>query len=102
LSSPRQNDSLLDRGRVRCIVSGRVQGVGFRWYVMNLARRCGVSGDVRNLPDGSVELRAIAEPARLGELLGGVRQGPPGARVDGVELVELDTRLSFEDFQVRF
>jgi len=102
LSDAGQDEVSLDRGRVRWIVAGRVQGVGFRWHVVNLARRCGVCGDVRNLPDGRVEVRAVAEPARLGELLAGVRLGPSGARVDGVESGDLDPALSFEDFQVRF
>ncbi len=63
---------------------GRVQGVGFRWWTRREARRLGVRGTVRNLPDGSVEIQAAGEPDGLDRFARAVRAGPPGARVDEV------------------
>jgi acylphosphatase len=68
----------------RWIVVGKVQGVGFRWFVREQARRWGVRGWVRNHPDGSVEIAASGEPESLTGLLAAVRRGPEGAVVDDV------------------
>lgn len=68
-------------------VRGRVQGVGFRFYVRDWAEALGVSGYVRNLPDGRVEAFLQGREALVEELLSRIRKGPPGARVEGV-LVE--------------
>jgi acylphosphatase len=83
------------------IVAGRVQGVGFRWFVLRAATGCGVRGDVRNLPDGSVEIRATGRPEQLSALLSEVRAGPRGARVDSVERREPDSSLRFGAFDIR-
>ncbi|MGH7638854.1 MAG: acylphosphatase [Gemmatimonadaceae bacterium] len=69
-------------------ITGIVQGVGFRWFVRERARRLGVSGWVRNLPDGSVEVAASGEPGQLELLRNELRRGPNGARVDGVDDVD--------------
>lgn len=63
------------------VVDGRVQGVGFRWFVREHARRIEVAGWVRNNPDGSVELYASGADAALRELLDIVSRGPAGAAV---------------------
>ena len=65
-------------------IRGRVQGVGFRWYVMELARKLGLAGWVRNRPDGIVELAAAGEPDALAKLEAAVAAGPPGAHVEEV------------------
>ena len=83
-------------------VSGRVQGVGFRWHVREAALRYDVRGDVRNLPDGRVEFRARGAPANVEKLIDSIRQGPPGARVDDVEMREWDAPAELSGFQVRF
>lgn len=72
---------------IRLRVRGRVQGVGFRWWVRDRARRIGVAGWVRNLDDGDVELAAAGPAEAIGKLLSAVREGPPGSRVD--EVIEL-------------
>ena len=66
-------------------IHGRVQGVGFRWFVRVHARRLGLAGYVSNHADGSVEVAASGEQAKLDELERMVRQGPDGARVSSVE-----------------
>lgn len=66
-------------------VSGRVQGVGFRAAAAMAARRLGVRGWVRNLPDGRVEAVAGADADALAQFADWLRQGPPAARVTDVE-----------------
>lgn len=70
--------------RLHVRVSGVVQGVGFRWFVRERARRLGLAGWVRNLPDGSVEVVAEGDRGQLELLMGELRKGPQGARVDAV------------------
>lgn len=76
-------------GAVRLRVEGRVQGVGFRWFVRESARRLGLAGTVRNLEDGAVEIDASGPPDALGALERGVREGPPGASVAAVHVTPL-------------
>ena len=66
-------------------VTGRVQGVGFRWWTRSLATRLGLSGSVANLPDGSVAVHARGADDRLRELQARLAEGPPGARVASVD-----------------
>ena len=68
-------------------VTGRVQGVGFRWFVRERARRLGLSGWVRNLRDGSVEVAAAGDSGQLDLLIGELRRGPEGADVASVDPV---------------
>lgn len=66
-------------------VTGVVQGVGFRWFVRERARRLGLSGWVRNLPDGSVEVAAAGDEGQIALLRGELQRGPRGASVDGLQ-----------------
>ena len=75
----------MNRIAVRLIVRGRVQGVGFRWWACEEARRLGLDGWVRNLADGSVELLAAGPDAVVAEFIESCRSGPRGARVSSVE-----------------
>jgi len=72
------------RAGLRAIVRGRVQGVGFRMFVVREAHRLGLAGYTRNLPDGTVEVLATGDAANLDQLVLRLEQGPPGARVDAV------------------
>jgi acylphosphatase len=65
-------------------IRGRVQGVGFRWYVMEIARELKLAGWVRNRPDGIVELAAAGDRSALARLEAAVAAGPGGARVEEV------------------
>lgn len=88
------------RVRRRVIVRGRVQGVFFRGATQDEARRAGVHGWVRNLPDGSVEAAFEGTPEAVEGLLAFVRRGPPSALVQEVELHEEPPRAE-EGFRVR-
>lgn len=70
-------------------VAGRVQRVGFRWFVQDAALREGLSGHVRNLPDGSVEVVAEGEAEAIARFERELRRGPPGARVEAIEITEV-------------
>ena len=78
------------------VITGRVQGVGFRWFIQRAAQRLALSGWVRNLDDGRVELEAQGEKARLDDLLRAAHEGPPGSHVTHVaeEWGESDARAS--------
>lgn len=74
-------------GRCRIVVRGKVQGVGFRWFVRERARAHGLAGRVRNHPDGTVEVEAEGDVERIDALLGDLRIGPPGAQVLAVDVI---------------
>lgn len=83
-------------------MSGRVQGVGFRHFTIRAARALGLRGTVRNVPDGTVEVRAAGPPERLESLRERLRQGPSAALVEGIRTAEpADERLP-EGFEVRY
>jgi acylphosphatase len=69
----------------RYVVRGRVQGVGFRFFVEREAHMLGIAGWVRNNPDGTVEVLAMGTPEQLMGLRGRLRAGPRAARVDAVD-----------------
>ena len=90
-----------ERRTIRWHVRGRVQGVGFRWFVERAAGEIGVDGDVFNLIDGGVEIRATGSDNQLDALLLAVRQGPRGSRVDDVQNVEPEGELQTKGFRIR-
>ena len=86
--------------RVRFVVCGRVQGVGFRWFVWREGQRLGLVGVARNLADGTVEVLAEGDDKALGELERALSRGPSMARVERVDKSDLprevDLPNSFE------
>jgi acylphosphatase len=83
----------------RIWVSGRVQGVGFRWFVRHAAREVGgMVGRVRNLADGRVEVEVAGDAASLEAFRTRLRQGPPGARVTGLEEQEISPVPAWDGF----
>jgi len=83
---------------VHVTVSGRVQGVGFRWATLERARQRGIAGWVRNRPDGAVEAVFEGPPDAVDALVAWVRRGPSGARVDDVT-VELEAPVGESGFR---
>jgi acylphosphatase len=85
----------------RYVVQGRVQGVGFRYFVLRRARDLGLCGSVRNLRDGAVEVVARGDPASLSRLEGELRSGPALAHVTNVEIHEISDDIDIaSDFRV--
>ncbi|KQW59641.1 acylphosphatase [Variovorax sp. Root411] len=72
------------------VIRGLVQGVGYRWSMVQVAQRLGVHGWVRNRRDGSVEALAIGEAGAVEALVRWAQQGPDSARVDAVDAVVAD------------
>jgi acylphosphatase len=87
--------------RVRVIVTGRVQGVGYRASTVERARAWRVTGWVRNLADGSVELEAQGGYPYLSALLAWCGEGPPAARVTGVTVEDREIVAGEHDFVQR-
>jgi len=84
----------------RFIVRGRVQGVGFRWFVEREAHILGIAGWVRNNSDGSVEVQAQGSREQLAGLRSRLRQGPRAARVDDVEELEAKPASGISAFRI--
>lgn len=82
-------------------ITGRVQGVGFRWFAWDAARHEGVTGLVRNLPDGSVEVVAEGEREALDRFEWKIASGPRGARVDTVDREAVPATGRFHEFSVK-
>jgi acylphosphatase len=81
-------------------VVGRVQGVGYRDWTRRTAERLGISGSVRNLPDGSVEVQAFGSGEDLRRLEEELRRGPWASRVERVEATTPDPSMPTSEFRV--
>lgn len=79
---------------------GRVQGVFFRVWTRDQARLLGVTGWVRNCPDGSVEAKLAGAEDAVTNLIDRMREGPSGAKVESVEIADVATEV-FDRFEVR-
>jgi acylphosphatase len=87
--------------KVKILVSGRVQGVYFRMFTQRKANQLGINGSVRNLPDGRVEAIGEAENAVLEQFIEWCRKGPVTARVDQVEITELEHDEELTSFEIK-
>ena len=84
----------------RFLVSGRVQGVGFRWFVEREAHILGIAGWVRNNADSSVEVLAMGTRDQLAGLRSRLREGPRAARVDDVEESDANPVAGLTNFRI--
>ena len=91
----------MSASRLEATVRGRVQGVGFRWFVARHAARLGLVGWVANEPDGAVAVVAEGREAALTDLLGLLREGPAGASVEAVDSQLTPARGGLRGFNVR-
>ena len=87
---------------VSMVLSGRVQGVSFRYFTRRAAERLGLVGWVKNLPNGDVEVRASGAPETLEAFRQQLRQGPPGSRVDDLVESELVAAEDWNRFEIAF
>lgn len=90
-----------DRVCLRFLVSGRVQGVGFRYFTFHVAREQGLTGFVRNLRDGRVEVVASGDMVALDFLQTALHQGPSASRVDRVEARSCSDDEMLNSFEIR-
>ncbi len=90
------------RGGFHARITGRVQGVGFRYNTRGQARRLRLTGWVRNNPDGSVEVRAEGDKDKLESMISWLKKGPPGARVEGTQVEKKAYSGKYSDFGVEF
>lgn len=85
----------------RFLVSGEVQGVGFRWFVARHSRQLGLRGHARNLPDGRVEVVVAGSAESLEQLTVLLGNGPAHARVTGVDRSNIsEEEVSYKSFEV--
>ena len=92
----------MSKTRAHVFISGFVQGVGFRFFAILNARKLGVSGFVRNLTDGRVEVVAEGELKSVDALIERLRKGPPGSNVVWVDVRLEKYEGEFRDFSVEF
>jgi acylphosphatase len=90
-----------ERARIEAIVRGRVQGVGFRWFVSRVASRLELTGWVANEPDGSVKVVAEGPAQALDELIAALERGPSGSSVSEVAVTRTPATGSFSSFSIR-
>ncbi|HID16812.1 TPA: acylphosphatase [Candidatus Bathyarchaeota archaeon] len=90
------------KARAHVFVSGRVQGVFFRWETREQALKRNVKGWVRNLPDGRVEAVFEGEKGDVKRMVEFCRRGPPGAKVSNVEVEWEEYKGEHEDFEIRY
>jgi acylphosphatase len=86
----------------RYLISGRVQGVGYRYFTKRLADQLEIVGWVKNLSDGRVETRAKGTPEELERYRETLEQGPVGARVEQIEEIELTEQPGWSRFEIAF
>jgi len=87
--------------RLHATVSGKVQGVAYRWHAVQEAERLGLVGEVANRSDGRVQIVAEGEPLALRQLAAWAAEGSPSARVEGVDTQYLDATGEYHGFSVR-
>ncbi len=88
------------KARVHVFVSGHVQGVFFRDFARRWASNLGLTGWVKNLWDGRVEVVAEGEQEKIESLLARLKEGPPAARVDKVDVSWEEYKAEFADFRI--
>ena len=81
-------------------VSGRVQGVGFRYFAYRRGRELGLAGWVRNLRDGRVEIQAQGDETLLEQFVASIREGPRASSVDAVQIEDCQTLTQRSEFTI--
>lgn len=92
---------MTDHKRIRLIVSGRVQGVGFRYYTQRQGERMGLVGWVKNLADGKVEAEAQGVDSDVDRFVEAVKKGPSAARVIDLNVQDIPATQVDDAFEIR-
>ena len=90
------------KARVHIFVSGRVQGVFFRENTRKRAKKLGITGWVKNLPDGRVEAVFEGEKSKVEELINRTKKGPMFAKVDELKVISEEYKGEFDNFEIRY
>jgi acylphosphatase len=93
---------MAELARIHIIAKGFVQGVGYRYFVMDAAHEHGLAGYARNREDGTVEVEAEGDASVLESFLEVLRVGPRGARVSGLDVERFPADKGFKEFTIRF
>jgi acylphosphatase len=88
--------------QLRIIVSGKVQGVGYRYFSQMKAVQYGVKGWAKNLPDGSVEIIALGSNDQLEPFIEDLRKGNPFSKINNMEITEMDQMDPFQSFTIKY
>ena len=88
--------------QIHILISGRVQGVGFRDFARRSAEKIGVRGYAKNLANSDVEVVADGNRVALDEFLVVLEQGPPAGRVDRVQIDQFERSEEYTGFEIRF
>ncbi|MBT3479803.1 MAG: acylphosphatase [Candidatus Marinimicrobia bacterium] len=91
-----------NKSAANLVVSGKVQGVGFRWYVVQKGRSLALIGYAINLPNGNVEIHAEGNKIDIQRFIEIVKKGPPSSQVDKVEIMWINASNRFKDFIVKY
>ncbi len=91
-----------EKVRVHIIVSGQVQGVFFRDYTQKKAQSLGITGWVKNLPDGKVEIVLEGEKERINQMINWIKVGPPLAKVTNLEIEWQKCQEEFDHFEIKY
>jgi len=83
-------------------IHGIVQGVGYRWFALNEAKKLGIVGYTRNLLDGTVEIDAQGDPDNMDKYLKKLHIGPGMGQVTKIDIEHIDSKSDYSDFGVRF
>lgn len=89
------------KARAHVYISGRVQGVNYRWFTLEVAEELKLTGWVRNLPDRRVEAVFEGDRDTIEKAIVRCKQGPPASRVDDVDVTWEDRLEGFGDFEIR-
>ncbi len=88
--------------QLHIVVSGKVQGVGFRYYTQMRAAQYGVTGWVKNMEDGSVEIIAVGQPEDLQLFIESVREGNPFSKVNNMEIHTREKTDPYPSFKIKY
>lgn len=92
----------MDKKKARVIVRGQVQGVGYRYFALKTAQKTGISGCVKNMQDGSVELMAEGENGKIEEFIQTLRHKHPWAKIEALEVEWQAYDGEFERFEITY
>ena len=100
VSLPRHRATCMVIQAKHIIVHGRVQGVGFRYFVQRAGTRLGLTGNVRNCPDSTVEIVVEGSAKRIEEFLQEVKEGPPVSWVERLEIHDMPALRNYRSFLI--